>query len=74
METVRWDEFISDEEWDNEAWSDIEFEKRRDQLSKDATKRCKEGPDKESRIVPYPDVELTVPRTEGSLTLKLAKK
>ena len=39
METVRWDELITDEQWDNEARSAIEFEKSRDQLSKDARKR-----------------------------------
>ena len=74
METVRWVELMSDEQWDNEARSDIEFKTRRDQLRKDARKRCNDDPDKKSRMIPHPDVELPVPRTEASLTLKLANK
>ena len=45
METVHWDELISDEQWDKEPRGDIEFEKQRDQLSKDARKCCNEDPD-----------------------------
>ena len=45
-----------------------------DRLSKDADRRCKEDPNKESRLIPHPDVGQAVPRTEVSLTLKLAKK
>ena len=74
METVRCDELISDEQWDNEARSDIEFENQREQLSKDARIRCKEDPDKEYCMIPHPVVGLPVPSTEVSLTLKLAKK
>ena len=74
METVLWDELFSDEQWDIEAKSDIELEISRDQLSKDAVRRCNADPDKGSRVVPHPDVGQAVPRTEASLTLKLAKK
>ena len=74
METVRWDELISDEQWDNEPRIDIDLEKRRDQLSRDSVRRCKEDPNKESRVIPHPDVGRPGPRTEASLTLKLAKK
>ena len=74
METVRWDELFSDEQRDNEARSDIELEISRDRLSKDAVRRCDADPDKESRVFPHPDVGQAVPRTEASLTLKLAKK
>ena len=30
METVRWDELISDEQWNNDARSDIDLETSRD--------------------------------------------
>ena len=43
-------------------------------LSKDATKRKNEGPNKESRVIPHPEVGLSVPRTEASLEIRLAKK
>ena len=74
METVRWDELLTDEQWDSEARIDIEFKKCRDQLSKDARKCCNKDPDKEFRMIPHPDVGLPVTRTESSLTIKLAKK
>ena len=74
METVRWDDLISDEQWDTESRSDIELEILRDRLSKDAVRRCIVDPDKESRVIPHPDVGQGVPRTEASLTLILAKK
>ena len=73
METVRWEELISDENWDNEGRSDTEHELNRDRLSKDATKRKIEDPNKESRGIPHPDVGQSVPRTEASLEVKLAK-
>ena len=40
----------------------------------DALWRCNEDPNKESRVIPHPDVGRAVPRTEASLTLKMAKK
>ena len=72
MYDVRWDELISDEQWDNEARSDIDLEISRDRLSKDAVQRCNASPNKESRVIPQPDIGQAVPRTEDSLTLKLA--
>ena len=74
METVRWEELISDENWDNEGRSDTEVELNKDRLSEDATKRKNEDPNKESRVIPHPDVGQSVPRTEASLEVKLAKK
>ena len=74
METVRWDDLISDEQWDNDARSGIDSEKSRDRLRKDAVRRCNEDPNKESRVITHPDVGQAVPMTEASLTLKLAKK
>ena len=38
LETVRWDELITDEHWDEETRSDIEFEKQRNKISKEAPK------------------------------------
>ena len=70
MEPVRCDILKPDEQWDEKTRIDVEFEKQRDTISKDARKRCNEDPDKE----PHPDIGLPVQRTEASLTLKLAKK
>ena len=74
MKTVRWDELISDEQWDNDARSDIDLEMSGNRLSKDAVNRCNADPNKESRVIPHPDVGQAVPRTEASLILELAKK
>ena len=74
METIRWDELISEEQWDNDARSDIDLEMGRYRLSKDAVQRCNADPNKESRVIPHPDVGQAVPRTEASPTLKLAKE
>ena len=74
MGTVRWEELISEDHCDTEERSDIELESNRDRLSKDAVQRSNADPDKESRVFAYPDVGLDVPRTEASLTAKLAKK
>ena len=74
METVRWDELIADKNWNNDGRSDTEIETNKDRLSKDATKRKNEDPNKESRMIPHPDVGQSVPRTEASLEVKLAKK
>ena len=74
LETVRWEDLISEENWDNEEKSDTELELNRDILSKDASKRKNEDPNKESRVIPHPEVGLSVPRTEASLEIKLAKK
>ena len=65
---------ISEENWDNEERSDTELELNRDRLSKDAGKRKIEDPNKESRLIPHPEVGLSMPRTEASLEIKLAKK
>ena len=74
METVRWEELIADENWNNEERSDREIEMNKDTLSKDATKIKNEDPNKESKVIPHPDVGQSVPRTEASLEVKLAKK
>ena len=46
LETVRWEELISEENWDLEARSDTDLEQNKDRLSKDAAKRKKADPDK----------------------------
>ena len=63
MDTIRWDELISDEQWNTEARSDIELEISRDRLSKDSVQGCNADSDKESRLIPLPDVGQSVPRT-----------
>ena len=74
LEIVRWEELISEENWDVEARSDKELEHSRDKLSKDSAPRKNADPEKESIVIPLPDVGLAVPRTETSLSFKLAKK
>ena len=74
IKTVRWDELISEDNWDTKARSDIEIEQSKDKLSKDAIRRNNPDPTKESRVIAHPDVDRTVPRTEASIAVKLAKK
>ena len=74
MEIVRWEELISEEKWDLETRSDTELEQNKDRQSKDAARRKNADPDKESKIIPHPDFGVAVPRTETSLSVKLAKK
>ena len=74
LETVRWDEPITDDNWNNDERSDIEIEVNKNKLGKEAMKRQKEDPNKESRLISHPDVGQSIPRTEASLEVKLAKK
>ena len=74
LETVRWDQLITDENWNNDKRSDIEMEINKDKLGKEAMKRHKDDPNKESRLISHPDVGQPIPRTESSLEVKLAKK
>ena len=46
----------------------------KNKLGKEAMKRQKEDPNKESRLISHPDVGQSIPRTEASLEVKLAKK
>ena len=74
LETVRWDELITDDNWNNDERSDIGIEVIKNKLGKEAMKRQKEDPNKESRLISHPDVGQSIPRTEASLEVKLAKK
>ena len=74
LETFRWDKHISEENWDVEARSDTELEQNRHKLSKDAARRRKADPEKESRMISHPEVGFPGPRTETSLAVKLANK
>ena len=74
LETVRWDELITDDNWNNDERSDIEIEVNKNKLGKEAMKRQKEEPNKESRLISHSDVGQSIPRTEASLEVKLAKK
>ena len=63
-----------EESWKVEARSDIGLKLNRNKLKKDAVRRSNADPDRESRVIPHPDVGMAVPRTETSLKVKLAKK
>ena len=56
LETVRWDELITDDNWNNDERSDIEIEVNKNKLGKEAMKRQKEDPNKKSRLISHPDV------------------
>ena len=73
LETVRWDQLITVENWNKDERSDIEMEVNKDKLGKEAMKRQKDDPNKESRLISHPDVGQPIPRTESSLEVKLAK-
>ena len=74
LETIRWDQLITDKNWNNDERSDIEIEVNKNKLGKEAMKRQKEDPNKESRLISHPDVGQSIPRTETSLEVKLAKE
>ena len=74
METIHWEELISEDNWDTEARSDIELEQNKDKLNKDAVQRSNVDPTQESRVIPHPEFSRAVPRTEASLTVKLAQR
>ena len=74
LETVRWEELISEENWDVEATSDTELEHNRDKLSKDAARRKNTDPEKESRLITHPDVGLPVPRKRHFYQLNWPRK
>ena len=61
LETVRWDQLITDKNWNNDERSDIEIEVNKDKLGKEAMKRQKEDPNKESRLISHPDVGQSIP-------------
>ena len=56
LETIRWEELISEEKWDVDVSSDTELEHNRDKLSKDANRRTNADPEKDSRLITHPDV------------------
>ena len=59
LETVRWVELFSEENWDVDARSNTELEHNRDKLSKNATRRKNADPEKESRLITHPDASAT---------------
>ena len=71
LETVCWEVLIPEENWYVDASSDTKLENNRD---KDASRRKNANPEKESRLIAHPDVGPPVPRTETSLSVKLAKR
>ena len=72
LETVRWDQLITDENWNNDERSDIEMEVNKDKLGK-GDEKTKGGPKQKLRLISHPDVGQSIPRTESSLEVKLAK-
>ena len=61
VETVRWEELISEDNIDTEARSDIELEQIRDRFSKDAVRQSNADPEKKFCVTPHPDVGMAVP-------------
>ena len=56
FETMSWDELIPDEQWDEENWSDVVFERQLEKMIKDSRKRCNSDPHKEPRTMPHSGV------------------
>ena len=68
------DEFLDAAGWVNPNRSDIEIEKKMCQASKDVGSRYRDSEDKESRFITHPKLTDPIPRTEKSLSVKLARK
>ena len=73
-DTVPADEFLDAAEWVNPNRSDTEIEKKMCQASLDAGSRYRDSDDKESRFITHPKLTDPIPRTEKSLSVKLARK
>ena len=67
-------EFLDAAGWVNPNRSDIEIEKKMCQASLDAGSRYRDSEDKESRFITHPKLTDPIPRTEKSLSVKLARK
>ena len=73
-DTVPADEFRDRTGWVNPNRSDTEIEKKTCQASLDAGFRYRDSDDKKSRFITHPKLTDPIPRTEKSLSVKLARK
>ena len=73
-DTVPADEFLDAAGWVNPNRSDTEIEKKMCQASLDAGSRYRDSEDKESRFITHPNLTDPIPRTEKSLSVRLARK
>ena len=73
LEIVLWDELIPQGRWDDRSRSDVELKQWRHSLTQKAEERRINDPAQELRVLQRPEGGLSVPRTEASLTLKLAE-
>ena len=74
LETIRWDELITLDRWDDGSRQGIEFEQRRHSITHEANNRRKKHLAQASIVLQYPNLGLPIPRTEASLTLNLPRK
>ena len=74
LKTVRWDEVIPKDKWDDGSRSDVDFQKTIHSLNQDSNKRSNNDQNKERRVISHPQTGVPVPRTEAPLSFKLAKK
>ena len=73
-DTVPANEFLDAAGWVNPIRSETEIEKKMRQAPLDAGPRYRDSNDKESRFITHPKLTDTIPRTEKSLSVKLARK
>ena len=73
-DTVPADDFLDEAGWINPNRSDTEIEKNMCQASLDTGYRYRDSDYKESRFITHPKLTDPIPRTEKSLSVKLARK
>ena len=73
-DTVPAEEFLDEARWVNPNRSDTEIEQNMCQASLDAGSRYRDSDNKESRFITHPKLTDPIPRTEKSLSVKLARK
>ena len=73
-DTVPADNFVDEARWINPERSDLEIEKTMCRAQQDTGRRNRDSDNKESRFIIHPKLRDPIPRTEKSLSIKLARK
>ena len=73
-DTVPVDKYLDDAGWVNPERSDLEIETAMNKAQQDAGLRYRDSDNKESRFIIHPKLTNPIPRTEKSLSVKLARK
>ena len=73
-DTVPVDDFLDEAGWVKTEKSDLETEKTMCRAHQDAGRRYRNSDNKESRFIIHPKLTDPIPRTEKSLSIKMARK